>query len=126
MASFVETTAISLRKGDTTANMNFTGILGEITADLGYSSSGGAQGTDINTTLRLHNGVTKGGIPMCRADTRNITSQVLAENRPLFGDKNLAYADLSNIEKLTDAPTIERVVTVLTEYGLSSFDNMNW
>lgn len=125
MASFVETTAISLRKGDTTANMNFTGILGEITADLGYTSSGGAQGTDINTTLRLHNGVTKGGIPMCRADTRNITSQVLAENRPLFGDKNLAYADLSNIEKLTDAPTIERVVTVLTEYGLNSVDNMN-
>lgn len=120
MTSFVETTAISLRKGDTTANSNFTGILGELTADLGYTSSGGAQGTDINTTLRLHNGVTKGGIPMCRADMRNITTKVLAENRILIDDKNLAYADLSNIETSYDASVVSRIQNTLSSYGFIS------
>lgn len=119
MASYVETTAVALRKGDTPANLNFTGVLGEVVADLGYEE-GGILGIDINATLRLHNGVTKGGIPLCRADTRNITSQVLAENRQAFDDKNLAYADLSNIEETTndDAKTV--IVTTLNGYGLAT------
>ena len=39
MASYIETTAVALRKGDTTANLNFTGVLGELVADLGYEEA---------------------------------------------------------------------------------------
>lgn len=117
MASYIETKAVSIRKGDTTSNINFVGVLGEVTADLGYELNG-VLGTDIHATLRLHNGITPGGIPMCRADTRNITSQVLAENRNIFGDKNLAYADLSNIEKLTDQTDIDNLVNTFADYGI--------
>lgn len=121
MASFVETTAVSLRKGDTVSNLNFTGVLGELVADLGYEEAG-TLGVDGNATIRLHNSVTKGGIPMCRADTRNITTQVLAENRGLFDDKNLAYADLSNIENTEDAEARNTIVETLSEYGMVNSD----
>ena len=95
MASVVETKAVALRRGNHSENLAFTGVQGEVTADLGKDNLG----TDINTTVRLHNGITKGGIPMARADLLNVSSKVLAENRPLIDDSNLAYADLSNLEK---------------------------
>lgn len=121
MASYIETTAVALRKGDTTANLNFTGVLGELVADLGYEEAG-TLGIDGNVTLRLHNGVTMGGIPMCRADMRNITTKVLAENRNTIDDKNLAYADLSNIEETDDAEARSDIVNTLSAYGMVNID----
>ncbi len=117
MASVSETTAVSLRKGSHTANLAFTGVSGELVADLG-NGAGTASGTDAETTLRLHNGVTPGGIPMARADMRNVTTAVLAEYRSSLGDKNLAYADLGNIEQLVDQTKITKVVNTLDAYGI--------
>lgn len=115
MASYVETTAVALRRGSTTANEQFVGVQGELVADLGSNMSAG-EGTDISTTIRLHNGITPGGIPMARADFGNITTQALAENRNRIEDKNLAYADLSNLEKNSNP---EQIVRVFTEYGFA-------
>lgn len=117
MASVLETTAVSFRKGSHAANEVFTGVSGEIVVDLGNASST-ASGTDINATIRMHNGITPGGIPMARADMRNITTRVLAEYREIFGDSNLAYADLHNIVTTTDAIQIKRIVDVLNTYGI--------
>ena len=112
MASYVETTVVALRRGNTTANEQFVGVQGELVVDLGSTG----EGTDVNTTLRLHNGITPGGIPMARADFGNITTQALAENRDRIEDKNLAYADLSNLEKNNNP---EQIVNVFTEYGFA-------
>lgn len=115
MASLVETKAVALRRGNHSENLAFTGVQGEVTVDLGKDNLG----TDINTTVRLHNGITKGGIPMARADLLNVSSKVLAENRPLIDDSNLAYADLSNLEKSTNQSTKNKIVSTLNEYGLA-------
>lgn len=123
MASYIETKAVALRKGDTPSNLLFTGILGEVVADLGYEQNG-ILGLDVNATLRLHNGITKGGIPLCRADTRNITTQVLAENRGLFDDKNLAYADLTNLEETEDPEAINTIVTTFSKYGITTNEDL--
>ena len=117
MASVIETTAVSLRKGDTESNREFVGVLGEVTVDLGNEANG-TLGVDTNVTLRVHNGVNKGGVPLARADMRNITTAALAENRDWFDDKNLAYADLSNIEECEDAEAIEIIKNTLSSYGL--------
>lgn len=111
MASVVKTTAVALRRGNTEANKIFTGVEGELVVDLGADGTG----TDIDTTLRLHNGITQGGIPMARADLANITTRVLASGRTVLNDKNLAYADLSNLETLEN-PT--NIVNILSGYGL--------
>lgn len=115
MASIQETTAVSLRKGNTAENDAFTGVLGEVVADLGVDGTG----IDINTTLRLHNGITEGGIRLARADLTNVTSKALATSRNLYGDKNLAYADLSNIEELIDVNQQQIVRDYMHEYGLA-------
>ena len=129
MTSYVNTTAVSIRKGSTEANNGFTGVLGEVTADLGMpDDEGRVYGTDLHTTLRLHNGIDAGGIRMARADTRNITTEVLAENRETFGDKNLAYATLSNLEELnssTQSGTINNIVDIFMNYGLANKDCRN-
>lgn len=121
MASLVETKAVSLRKGNHSENMAFTGVQGEVVVDLGYSDKNGNLGTDVNTTLRLHNGITKSGIPMARADLLNVSSQLLAENREIVNDKNLAYADLSNLESLPseDTSSKNKVLSTLSSYGLA-------
>lgn len=125
MASVLETTAISLRKGTHLANMSFVGVLGELVADLGNGEDSAA-GTDIHTTLRLHNGITPGGIPMARADMRNITTRLLAEYRTVLGDKNLAYADLSNLEDLlTNQVAIDNLKALLTKYGMVNDKQLN-
>lgn len=119
MASIIETTAISLRKGNTESNLSFCGILGELVADLGVDGTG----TDPNTTLRLHNGVITGGVPMCRADLLNISTSQLAVGRDsigMAGEKNLAYADLSNLESSEDAATINNLVNIMKGYGLAT------
>ena len=115
MASIQETTSIQLRKGNTAENLAFTGAIAEVSADLGTDSTG----TDINTTLRLHNGVIPGGIPMARADLTNVTTKTLASSRDLYGDKNLAYADLSNIEELEDTDQQHVVRDYMHTYGLA-------
>lgn len=115
MASIQETTSIQLRKGNTAENLAFTGAIAEVSADLGTDSTG----TDINTTLRLHNGVIPGGIPMARADLTNVTTKALASSRNLYGDKNLAYADLSNIEELEDTDQQHVVRDYMHTYGLA-------
>ena len=115
MASIQETTSIQLRKGNTAENLAFTGAIAEVSADLGADSTG----TDINTTLRLHNGVIPGGIPMARADLTNVTTKTLASSRDLYGDKNLAYADLSNIEELEDTDQQHVVRDYMHTYGLA-------
>ena len=129
MTSYVNTTAVSIRKGSTEANNGFTGVLGEVTADLGMpDDEGRVYGTDLHTTLRLHNGIDAGGIRMARADTRNITTEVLAENRETFGDKNLAYATLSNLEELnssTQSGIINNIVGIFMNYGLANKDCRN-
>ena len=115
MASIQETTAVSIRKGNTAENDAFTGILGEVVADLGVDGTG----VDIGTTLRLHNGVTQGGIRIARADLTNVTSKTLASGRELYGDKNLAYADLSNIEELVNTDQKNTVRNYMHSYGLA-------
>lgn len=115
MASIQETTAVSIRKGSTAENLAFTGTIAEVTADLGTDGTG----TDINTTLRLHNGVVQGGIPIARADLTNVTTKALAKNRNLYGDSNLAYADLSNIEELTEDDQKNTVRDYMHSYGLA-------
>ena len=118
MASIVKTTAISLRKGNTEANKSFTGIKGELVVDLGEDDTG----TDLNTTLRLHNGVIAGGIPMARADLLNISTSQLAENRDTLGmpdEKNLAYADLSNMIPSENANIQANIANILNDYGLA-------
>lgn len=121
MASVLETTAVSLRKGNHAANLVFTGISGELVADLGNGTES-AQGTDHHATLRLHNGVTQGGIEMARADMRNVTTAVLAEFREAFADRNLAYSDLRNLQSLVgDANQqllINNVVNTFQSYGI--------
>ena len=121
MASVLETTAVSLRKGNHAANLVFTGISGELVADLGNGTES-AQGTDHHATLRLHNGVTQGGIEMARADMRNVTTAVLAEFREVFADRNLAYSDLRNLQSLVgDANQqflINNVVNTFQSYGI--------
>ena len=119
MASIVDTKAVSLRKGNHSENMAFTGVQGETVADLGYEDLNGNLGTDSNTTLRLHNGITKGGIPMARADLLNVSSEMLAENRQQINDRNLAYADLSNIEKTEAAGVQNKIKTTMMAYGLA-------
>lgn len=121
MASLVETKAVSLRKGNHSENMAFTGVQGEVVVDLGYPDKNGNLGTDVNTTLRLHDGITKSGIPMARADLLNVSSQLLAENREIVNDKNLAYADLSNLESLPseDTSSKNKVLSTLSSYGLA-------
>lgn len=116
MASYSQTTAISLRKGSESESKSFTGVLGEVTAALGEDGNG----TDILTTLALHNGVTQGGIYLARQDLANINTASLAKNRSFLGDKNLAYADLSNIETLSDSTAIALVFETLHGYGLAS------
>lgn len=123
MVSISETTAVSWRKGDRTSNEAFTGVIGEITVDLGDEING-VLGVDTKATLRLHNGITKGGIPLCRADTRNISTQVLAENRQFFNDKNLAYADLSNLELMQEPENIDTLVEIFTSYGIVDEDKL--
>lgn len=126
MTSFQKTTALSLRKGNTEANANFTGVCGEVTVDLGNTNGSDASlGTDINTTLRVHNGITKGGIPLARADFMNVSTQTLAENRPTINDKNLAYANLSNIERLNDPLALSKLKNLLDEYGMAYKDFSN-
>jgi len=112
MASTVQTTAVALRRGTTSANDLFTGVQGELVVDLGADGTG----TDVNTTLRLHNAITTGGIPMARADMANVASKALATNRTALGEKNLAYADLSNIETASDA---SRIISILSGYGFA-------
>lgn len=121
MVSLVETKAVSLRKGNHSENMAFTGVQGEVVVDLGYPDKNGNLGTDVNTTLRLHDGITKSGIPMARADLLNVSSQLLAENREIVNDKNLAYADLSNLESLPseDTSSKNKVLSTLSSYGLA-------
>ena len=116
MASIAETTAVSLRKGLHEDNLNFTGVNGELVYDSGINGTG----TDIETTIRIHNGVTKGGIPMARADMRNVTTAQLAENREYMDDKNLAYADLSNVEEMTNEQQTKKdnLINILVNYGL--------
>ena len=71
-------------------------------------------GTDATTTtLRLHNGITTGGIPMMRADTMNMSTRVLAEGRKKLGDKNLAYSDLANLEETYEQYSRENMIQVL-------------
>lgn len=110
MASVVKTTAVALRRGNTEANKIFTGVQGELVVDMGADG----QGTDVNTTLRLHNGITTGGIPMARADLANTTTKVLATGRSALNDKNLAYADLSNIETSANPSNI---ISTFSSYG---------
>lgn len=124
MAAEVITTAVSLRKGDTDSNRAFVGVLGEVTVDLGNEANG-VLGIDGNVTLRVHNGINQGGIPLARADTRNISTASLAENRDWFDDKNLAYADLSNIEETLDDEAIAKIVNTLSTYGIVNTEYLN-
>lgn len=124
MAAEVITTAVSLRKGDTDSNRAFVGVLGEVTVDLGNEANG-VLGIDGNVTLRVHNGINQGGIPLARADTRNISTASLAENRDWFDDKNLAYADLSNIEETLDDEAIAKIVNTLSTYGMINTEQLN-
>ena len=119
MASIVETKAVALRRGTHPENLAFTGVQGEAVIDLGIEDSAGNLGVDSNTTVRIHNGITKGGIPLARADLLNVSTQMLAEERTLVNDKNLAYADLSNLEKVSSESTRNKVVSTLHEYGLA-------
>lgn len=120
MASIIETRAVSFRKGDTQANLNFLGVQGEIVVDLGYKYNGIQYGTDSNATIRLHNSINRGGIPMARADFLNVSTEALAEHRGFLGDKNLAYADLSNLEELESTSAIaSNIVKVFNTYGLA-------
>lgn len=121
MASYQQTTSVSIRKGSTAENLEFTGLFGEITFDSGMD----ATGTDINTTLRLHNGINPGGIPLARSDLTNVTTKALAEKRDFYGDKNLAYANLSNIEELTDSTAISLVLNTLSSYGLEKTSDVD-
>ena len=125
MVSIVETKAVALRRGTHAENMAFTGVQGEVTVDLGYIDKNNNLGTDVNTTLRLHNGVTNGGIPMARADMVNVSTQILAENRDIISDKNLAYADLSNIETVDDINTKTKIVSTLKSYGIATEIELN-
>ena len=121
MASVLETTAVSLRKGNHAANLVFTGVSGELVADLGNGTES-AQGTDHHATLRLHNGVTQGGIEMARADMRNVTTAVLAEFREVFADRNLAYSDLRNLQSLigdaNQQSLVANIVNTFQSYGI--------
>ena len=119
MASIVETKAVALRRGNHAENLAFTGVKGEVVVDLGYPDSAGTLGTDANTTLRLHNGITKGGIPMARADLLNVSTDDLTQGRQYVNEKNLACADLSNLEKTPNELYRERIVSTLNEYGLA-------
>lgn len=119
MASIVETKAVALRRGNHAENMAFTGVQAEVSVDLGYEDKDNNLGTDVNTTLRLHNGITKGGIPMARADMLNVSAELLAENRQIINDKNLAYADISNIETTTNVVAQNKIVDTLKSYGLA-------
>lgn len=111
MASTVDTTAVCLRRGDHSASLNFTGLIGEITMDTGSSGDG----TDATTTtIRLHNGITASGIPMMRADTMNMSTRVLAEGRQKLGDKNVAYSDFSNAEETYEKVSREKMIQVLS------------
>lgn len=116
MASYSETTAIALRRGNHAENMSFTGTVGEVTADLGIVGDG----TDIETTLRLHNGINPGGIALARQDCTNISTKALAENRQWLSDANLAYANLSNLEQLSSSTAIANVLNILHSYGLAT------
>lgn len=116
MASYSETTAVSLRKGNHAENLAFTGVLGEVTFDTGNNEDG----TDVETTLRIHNGITQGGIAIARADLSNTTTKAFAENRQWLGDSNLAYANLSNLEVLSSSTAIQNVLTILHSYGLAT------
>ena len=124
MAAEVITTAVALRKGDTESNRVFVGVLGEVTADLGNEVNG-VLGVDGNVTLRVHNGINQGGIPLARADTRNVSTASLAENREWFDDKNLAYADLSNIEETVDDEAIAKIVNTLSTYGMVNTEQLS-
>lgn len=119
MTSIVETTAVALRRGNREQNEAFVGVEGELVVDLGTPSEDGTVGVAADATLRFHNGITPGGIPMAREDLQNITTENLAENRDLIGDKNLAYADLSNLSKTTDENAISKIKTTFKTYGFT-------
>lgn len=118
MASIVETKAVALRRGNHNENLAFTGVQGEVVVDLGNPDAG-ELGTDANATLRLHNGITRGGIPMARADMLNVSTSLLTRERHEVGEKNLACADLSNIEEATNPTEREKIKRTLVDYGLA-------
>lgn len=118
MASIVETKAVALRRGNHNENLAFTGVQGEVVVDLGNPDAG-ELGTDANATLRLHNGITRGGIPMARADMLNVSTDLLTKDRHAVGEKNLACADLSNIEEATNPTEREKIKETLVDYGLA-------
>jgi hypothetical protein len=120
MTSIVETTAVALRRGTREQNEIFVGIEGELVGDLGTPSEDGTVGVAVDATLRFHNGITPGGIPMARADLQNTTTENLAENRDLVGDKNLAYADLTNIEVTTNDAHQKKIISILSSYGVAA------
>ena len=125
MTSIVETTAVALRRGNREQNEAFVGVEGELVGDLGTPSEDGTVGVAADATLRFHNGITPGGIPMARADLQNITTENLAKNRDLIGDKNLAYADLSNLAKTTDENAISKIKTTFKTYGFADNQEIN-
>lgn len=126
MSSIIDTTAVALRRGTTAQNDEFVGVQGEVVVDLGEEVDG-VSGVDNNVTLRVHNGITPGGIKMCRQDMQNVTTTLLAENRELIGDRNLAYSNLSNLDIIseTNQSARKRVVDTMHEYGLGLSADIN-
>ena len=129
--------AISFRRGTTQENESFIGCEGEIVVDLGSEDQSYNQqnnffhGKTINKapTLRVHLGLEgqAGGVVMARADMANVNTELLAETPDdiKYGHtgKNLAYADLSNME-FTEAGKI-RAREILNEYGIGYKDGTN-
>lgn len=126
MSSIIDTTAVALRRGTTAQNDEFVGVQGEVVVDLGEEVDG-VSGVDNNVTLRVHNGITPGGIKMCRQDMQNVTTTLLAENRELIGDRNLAYSNLSNLDIISESnqSARKRVVDTMHEYGLGLSADIN-
>lgn len=116
--------AISFRRGTTSENQQYTGVVGEITVDLGpavNSGSGVAENDESGAaTLRIHiDEKTPGGIPMARADLKNCDTSALTS-----GVNGLAYANLSNI-RYSDSVNHENIRTVLSQYGVALSNGQN-
>lgn len=130
--------AISFRRGNTNENNEFIGVEGEIVVDLGAGGTASSMNNNAIAnsvvgapTIRLHIGNNSaGGVLMARADMANVHTKLLAERDEdnegsdvWHKGKNLAYADLSNMEETIEGGA--RARAILDLYGMAYKDTTN-
>jgi len=94
-------TQVQFRRGTTTQHVTFTGAVGELTINLS------------NIALRVHDGITTGGVEMARRDLLNVDGNINISNANVtMGNLTvLTRATLSNVRYPTNRGTTGQILT---------------